>query len=487
MAKPPRHAVAAVFEAMLFFAIAAAIFFNALWEGGFAPTDRFYIRDWRKSFTYLNKILAKREITLITRNSTRGYYIYRDQPMGFEYDLAKAFANFIGVRLSVELADDWPSMLSKLEETPTAFIAAGVPIFPSESTKVMFSDGYLTSWQHIIVHRDNRQIRQAEDLSGQTVHVLEGSADLQILETLRDRGIDVKIVTEEDVGIEELIRRVADKTIDITVADSYLAYLSRRYYPQIEVGEAITKDRTWLGWAVDPRAEGLLAQINLFFQTIQTDGRFKEIFDQYYLDEQEFDFVDLRAFHRRLKTRLPKYQSMIQSAAEANGFDWRLIAAQIYQESHFNPRARSHAGAYGLMQLTKNTARHYGVQNIYDPEENIQAGVRQLKSLYDYFHEADGMDRMCLALAAYNIGQGHLLDARRLAVRQKLDPNKWSSVSQTLPLLRQSKYHKQSIHGFCRGDEPLVYVKQTMLYYDILKYRDMPWVTAERRGVEVEG
>lgn len=478
---------AAVFEAMLFFTLAAAIFIGVLWEGGFQPTDRFYIRDWRKSSPYLKEILAKREITMITRNTTRSYYLYRDQAMGFEYDLAKAFADFIGVRLSVELADDWPSMLSKLEEKPNGFIAAGLPILPSRSSQAAFSNSYMTSWLHIIVHRDNRQIREAEDLAGRVVHVRESSAGCEILETLRAGGIDVQIVTEADVGTEELIRRVAEKTIDITIADSYVAFLSRRYYPQIEVGETITKEGTLLGWAVNSRAEGLLAQINLFFRTIQADGRFKEILDHYDADVQDFDFVDLRAYHRRLKTRLPKYQSTIQSAAEANGFDWRLIAAQIYQESHFNSRARSHAGAYGLMQLTKKTAKHYGVRDIYDPEENIRAGVRQLKYLYDYFDEAEGMDRMYLALAAYNIGQGHLLDARRLAARQQLDPDKWSSVSETLPLLRQAKYYKQSVYGFCRGEEPVAYVKQTMLYFDILKYQDMPWVTAEEKGVEAEG
>jgi len=472
---------------MVFFAIAAAVFFGALWEGGFQPTDRFYVRDWRKPTAHLNEILAKREITLITRNTTQSYYLYRDQAMGFEYDLAKAFAEFIGVRLRVALADDWPSMLSKLEETPTGFIAAGLPILPSRSSQAAFSSGYLTSWQHIIVHRDNRQVHRAEDLAGQTVHVRKNSAHQELLEALRARGIDVRIVLEEDAGTEELIRRVADKTIDITLADSFVASLSRRYYPQIEVREAISEDSTQLGWAVAPGAEGLLSQINLFFNTIQTDGRFKETIDRYYADVQNFDFVDLRAYHRRLKSRLPKYQPLIQSAAEVHGFDWRLIAAQIYQESQFNPRARSHSGAYGLMQLTKHTARHFGVRDIYDPEENIRAGVRQLKYLYDYFHEAEGMDRIYLALAAYNIGQGHLLDARRLAVQQQLDPNRWSSLAETLPLLRKSTYYKQSVYGFCRGEEPVQYVKQTMLYYDILKYQDMPWVAAERVESRGEG
>ncbi len=487
MASSPRHLPAAIFDAILFFAIVAAAFFSALWEGGFQPTDQFYIRDWRRPSTYLKEILAKREITLITRNTTQSYYLYRDQAMGFEYDLAKAFADFLGVRLKVELADDWPDMLSKLKETPTGFIAAGQPIIPSRKKQVAFSDGYLTSWQNIIVNRDNHEIRSVQDLAGRTVHVRKDSAYEKILENLKAKGIDVDIVADEDVGMEELIRRVAEKTIDITIADSYTAFLSRRYYPQIKVAGTISKDSIWLGWAVRPKAAGLLDQINQFFRTIQADGEFKEIFDRYYANVQDFDFVDLQTYHRRLKSRLPNYESIIQEAAKACGFDWRLIAAQMYQESHFNPRARSHAGAYGLMQLTKKTAKQFGVTDIYNPEENIQAGVKHLKYLYDYFSEAQGMDRIYLSLAAYNTGQGHLLDARKLAAKLQLDPNKWSSISETLLMLRQSKYYKKSLFGFCRGDEPIEYVKQTMLYYDILKYQDMPWVTAEVGAPKDEG
>lgn len=477
----------AIIEAVLFWGIVTAVFIGTLLEGRFQSTDRFYLRDWRKPDSYLRQILAKREITLITRNTPQSYYLYRDQAMGFEYDLANAFADFIGVRLAVVLADDWPSMLSKLEETPNGIIAAGLPILPSRSARVAFSNSYLTSQQHIIVHRDNRQVRGVEDLAGQVVHVRRGSAHQEMLEALQTRGIDVKVVADPDVSTEELIQRVNQKVVDITIADNYIAFPSRRYYPQVEVREAISKDPVKLGWAVDLGAEGLLGEINLFFRTIQADGRFKEIFDHYYADVQAFDFVDLRAYHRRLRSRLPKYQPIIQSTADDYGFDWRFIAAQIYQESHFNPMAKSHAGAYGLMQLTEKTAAQFGINDIYDPEENIRAGVRHLRYLYDYFREAEGEDRLYLALAAYNIGQGHLMDARRLAERQQLDPDKWSSVSETLPLLRQSKYYKQSIYGFCRGDEPVKYVKQTMLYYDILKYLNIFWVTAGTGDVETEG
>ena len=166
----------------------------------------------------------------------------------------------------------------------------------------------------------------------------------------------------------------------------------------------------------------------------------------------------------------------IKAAAKKHGFDWRLIAAQIYQESHFNPQAKSRAGARGLMQLLPRTARSLNVNDIYNPVENINAGVQHLKKLYDHFESAEGVDRMLITLAAYNIGQGHVRDARRLAIRMNLDPNSWDSLAKTLPLLAYRKYYKNYEYGYCRGNEPVRYIKQIMIYFDILK----------RQGIEYE-
>jgi membrane-bound lytic murein transglycosylase F len=147
----------------------------------------------------------------------------------------------------------------------------------------------------------------------------------------------------------------------------------------------------------------------------------------------------------------------------------------MYQESHFDPEAESHAGAFGLMQLTNNTAESLGVKNILQPEENIRAGVKHLKNLYDFYNNANGSDRLFIALAAYNIGLGHILDARNLARKMNIDPNKWPSISKTLPLLRFRKHYKDSLYGYCRGTEPIEYIKQIMIYYDILKQQGVEY------------
>ena len=435
--------------------------------------------------TALDRILEKKEITVITRNNAYCYYLYRDQPMGFEYDLARAFADSLGVRLNIQIADDRDGLLKALLNKKGDFVAASITIPQNRQNLAAFSDPYMTLRQHIVVHRETRDIRRTEDLAGQTVHVRRGSSYAERLAMLQRQGIDLRIKLSDSLTTEELIRLVAQQDIDVTLADSNIALLNRRYYPKAIVGYPVS-EREHLGWAVHPEDADLLDRINRFFETIKKNGRFDELYNKYYAGIDNFDYVDLRTYHRRLKTRLPRYSQMIKKAAAEHDLDWRLIAAQVYQESHFNPHAKSHAGAYGLMQLTRSTADSMTIDNILDPAENILGGVRHLKKLYDFFDKADDPDRLFIALAAYNIGQGHILDARNLARKMALSPDKWASLKKTLPLLRYRKYYKNAIYGYCRGTEPVEYVKQIMVYYDILKRQGIEF-NAEKRFMGARG
>lgn len=420
----------------------------------------------------LDDILRSGEITVITRNNGQSYYLYRGEKRGFEYDLAQLFADELGVRLNIKIADSWEGMIPSLMNGEGHFIAAAMTITPTRQQQIAFSQGYLDVRQHIIVNRNNTQVREVKDLNDRMVHVRRGTSYQERLEELRDFGLNVNIVAHPDVPTEELIRMVAENEIETTIADSNIAQRTRRYYPQAVAVDPIS-DLEQLGWAVHPEATTLLARINRFFSKIKKNGTFDEIFDRDHGGVDAFDFVDLNTFHRRLETRLPRYRKLIEKNAAKYGFDWRLIAAQIYQESHFNPAAKSFAGAYGLMQLTQTVARKFNVRHILNPRENIEAGVRHLKDLYDHFDQAIGDDRMYIALAAYNVGQGHIWDAKNLARQMNLDPNKWDSLKQTLPLLSYSKYYKYAKYGYCRGLEPVHYIKQISIYYDILTYRDV--------------
>ena len=419
-------------------------------------------------FATLHKILKSGRLTVITRNTPHCYYIYRGQPMGFEYDLAKAFADELGVHLKVKIADSWDAMVPQIENGTAAIIAAGIAISAKRQQQLTFSDGYMEVQQQLIARRDGKKIKRLADLAGRTIHVRADTVYQERLEELKRQGIDLTIAAHDDLPTEELIQQVAQGQIELTVADSNIARLNRRHYPRAVMAGPIGEVEQ-LGWAVHPEARRLRAKINAFFKKIKANGRFDDIYDKYYGDIGQFDYVDLRVFHRRIKTRLSRYSPFIKAAARKHGFDWRLIAAQIYQESHLNPWAKSHAGARGLMQLLPDTAHSLGVKDIYNPVENINAGVAHLKKLYDLFDGADDKNRLMIALAAYNIGQGHIQDAQRLAAERQLNPNSWEALTKTLPLLRYRKYYKKSKYGYCRGTEPVSYIKQIMIYYDILK------------------
>lgn len=415
----------------------------------------------------LSTIKATEQLTVITRNNAHSYYTYRGKAMGFEYDLAGVFANYLGVDLKVKTTR-WRDMINALNKERGDFIAASMTITPSRKKMVDFSNEYLSIQQRVVVHKDNYTIKSLADLNGKIIHVRGDTSYEQRLSELQKEGVDLAIKCHDDIPTEELIRQVAEKKIEVTVADSNIAFLNRRYYPNIKISIPIEEPQS-LGWAVKKGEKALLSAINDFFNSIKTDRTFEDIYNSYYGNVEVFDRFDLQKFHQSLKTTLPKYKSIIEKVARKYGFDWRLIAAIIYQESHFDPQASSHRGVRGLMQLTKRTAEEMGVTDRLDPEQSIMGGVKYLKKLHHRYEKAQGFDRMLITLASYNVGPGHVADAQRIAREKGLNPYKWSSLEQTLPLLCYARYIKMSKHGYCRGTEPVRYVNRILTYFDILR------------------
>jgi len=419
--------------------------------------------------TALWRVKRAGQITVITRNNPSCYYTYRDAPMGFEYDLAKAFSERLGVQLKI-ITPQWEGLLKTLDNGLGDFIAAGLIVTPNRRELIDFSDPYLTIEQVVVTHTRNSQVRNLEDLAGKTIHVRRASSYEERLSELKSGGLDIKIALHDDMPTEELIEMVATREIEFTVANSNVALLNRRYYPDIRIAFPIAEPQA-LGWAVKKGEKKLLAEMNKFFQEIKEDGTLDRIYQKYFANVELFDYLDLKIYHRRIRTRLPKYEKTIQQAAERHGFDWRLIAAMIYQESHFDPQAVSFTGVSGIMQLTQETADEMGVTDRLDPRQSIMGGVKYLKALYDRYEEAEDPDRLYIALAGYNVGHGHILDAQEMARQKGLDPNTWTALEQILPLLRYPKYYKQTKHGYARGTEPVRYVIRILTYYDILKRR----------------
>ena len=279
---------------------------------------------------------------------------------------------------------------------------------------------------------------------------------------------------------EELLRLVAEGEIDLTVANSNEVTLNRRFYPELRVAFNLTEAQP-LAWVFPAdRDDSLYRSARDFFGDIKDNGTLHQILERYYGHARRLDYVGTRTFLRHIEERLPRFQAAFESAAAAQGLDWRLLAAIGYQESHWNPRAKSPTGVRGLMMLTQKTAGQLGVDNRLDPEQSIMGGAEYLKGVRDRVPQRiPEPDRTWMALAAYNVGFGHLEDARKLTQSQDGDPDKWVDVMKRLPLLSQRKYYIHTRHGYARGHEPVQYVQNVRSYYDILV-----WYTDRARDRE---
>ena len=421
--------------------------------------------------TSIERIKRTGVLRLITSNSINTYYYYNGEPAGFEYDLAREFANYLNVDLDV-VTPGWNNVFSYLEDGKGDFIAAGLAITRDRLEKVNFSIPYMIIQQHIVYHKLVLGPKTIEDLDSLTLHVRRGTSYHSRLEEIKNSGIDVNYILHDNIPTEELIRMVHDREIRFTVADNNIAYLNQRYYPDIQIGIPLQKKES-LAWAINKNDSQMLEQINKFFLYANESGILKQISDKYYSNIEDADPFDLKKFHQRIKTRLPRYKKMIVEQALVYGFDWKLLAAVIYQESHFNPNAKSFTNVRGLMQVTSVTAEEMGIDDRLKPSQSIKAGIKYLDKMVKKFnHLEDDYEKILFALASYNIGYGHVTDAMQIARKMGLDETKWQDLKTVLPLLSKSKYYKKTKYGYARGWEPVQYVERILTYFDILKQKE---------------
>lgn len=412
-----------------------------------------------------------RKFVLITRNDLQGYYNYEDQPQGFEYELAQLFAEQVGLELQIVAGSGWQDIQNALLDNRADIIAGIATSIPGHE-RFAFSKSYMTARQVPVYNKKQSPVNCAADLSGRTVAMSSGSAYQTRLDDLISDGLVCNVVYYQDKTSDDFVKGVAEGLYDVTMTYDYLAMAYTRHYPNIAIGPVL-KDGLELAWAVRPEDTALLAKINVFFSEMQADGSLERLYDRYFGLNHEQSYNELESFHRRIKRSLPNYHNTILQTAYQYGFDWCLIAAVIYQESQFNPNAASYYGAAGLMQIMPKTAASLGLpaENIYDPHKNIAAGVRYLKRMYDLFENAEEQERIKLALASYNVGIGHVLDARKMAADRGLDKEQWDNIGEMLLLLTQKEYYAKARHGYCNGRETNSYVNNITTFYDILRYQ----------------
>ena len=416
----------------------------------------------------LQAIQARGTLKIITRNNGNCYYEGPHGWEGFEYKLASAFAKHIGVKLKVTILDREAYMVEALLAGQADLITAGFSVTEDLRKHLVFGPTYHQSRQLVIGRRDGPRFKSVSDLVGQPLWVMAGAFHEKQLNELKKDHPSLSWLSISDYEAEELLEMVGKGLIPLTITDDATMSLNRRYYPHLKVHFAIN-DGQDLAWVIHPKSPHLQMAVNNWFQLPRTQSLIERLKQHYYGHLEKVDYVDITTFRRRVKKRLPKYQKHFEAAAKKYDLDWKLIAAQSYQESHWNPRARSFTGVRGMMMLTLDTARYVGIKNRLDPKQSIYGGTRFLAKLYNRFEEdIVDPDRTFMALAAYNVGWGHLEDARQLAISLGKEPNSWSDIRTTLPLLRLKKYYRKLPHGYARGAEPVRYVDRIRTYHKIL-------------------
>jgi len=425
----------------------------------------------QKATRSLEQIRESGTLVVLTRNAPTTLYTDRDeQQSGPEYDMVQSFADSLGVKVEYRIKASIREIIDAVENAEGDMAAAGLTITEKRRQKFIFGPPYQDVTQQVVCRRDNVQPETIEELVGLKIEVIAGSSYVERLQVLREQhpGLAWKETDSEDT--EQLLRAVWESEIDCTVADSNIVDINRRYFPEL-IAPLNLNEAESLGWMMSTERGDLKSAIESWFEGFENSGELAVLQERYYGFIELFDYVDTRRFIGRIKSRYPKYEKYFAEAAEKYELSPIMLAAQAYQESHWRANARSPTGVRGIMMLTLNTARAMGVKSRLDPRQSIFGGARYMNKLLNnqFAEEVAEPDRSWLALAAYNVGRGHLHDAQTLAREQGLNPYLWNDVKQVLPLLSDKRYYRKLKHGYARGNEPVRYVQRIRDYQQILE------------------
>ena len=412
------------------------------------------------------------QLIVVTRNSPTTYYEDVDGPAGLEYEMAKLFAEELGVELTLLIPDSFDDLLAQVASNSVHIAAAGLTITDERKKIFQFGPAYQEVTEQLVYNIANKRPKNMATLDG-TLEVVANSSHEERLNYLKDIVTDLSWKANHEMESEELLQMVSDNIIEYTIADSNELSLSQRFLINLRVAFDVSEPQS-LAWAM-PKSDdySLRHAVHNFFKKIKENGELTRLIERNYGHVEDFDYVGTKIFMRHIETRLPAYQDFFEEAAEQHGVDWRLIAAMGYQESHWDPDAVSPTGVRGIMMLTLKTAKDMKVKNRLDPESSISGGTKYFKITLERIDEdITEPDNYWMAMAAYNVGYYHLQDARKITRKLNKDPNRWIDVKESLPLLAKRKWYKQTRYGYARGWEPVRYVENIRSYYDILKWVD---------------
>jgi membrane-bound lytic murein transglycosylase F len=435
--------------------------------------------------TTLEEVLSSGQLRVITRNSPTTFYRGALGDDGPEFQLTQGFANYLSekygrlIKVNFIPVDQFAELLPALKRGYAHLGAAGLTVTEERKQQVAFGPTYQTVRQELVYRLNSGKPRNIEDMRGKQLEIMAGSSYVDTLHDIKQIHPELAWAENTDTEISELLVAVEKQEIDYTVVDSNDFAVHRAYMPDLRVAMTLKEDDQ-LAWAFGLyRSKDIQTEAQDYFASIKASGELEQILDRYYGHTDRFDYVGTRTFIKHYRSRLEPYEKVFQTAGLNTNTDWRLLAAIGYQESHWNPDAISPTGVRGLMMLTKVTARTVGVADREDPHEAIPGGARYLAELRNRLTDIPEPDRTWFALAAYNVGYGHVQDARAITKERGGDPNRWVDVKEDLPLLAIRKWYSQTPHGYARGWEPVQYVSNIRTYYEILN-----WLTQGEQSEE---
>lgn len=395
--------------------------------------------------------------------------------VGFEHDLAQLFAEDLGIPVRFIVAADEDDVRRRLRQNEAQFAAAWLT---GGDGSLRASRSYTQTSSLLVMHEASLPIGEVSRLQGRTVDVRAGSPQAALLRGLREEVPQLTLREDTTASSLDLLEAVAHRRRDAALVDRAVYRIAVNFYPEL-VGDLEIGGEQPIAWLFAPRtSDKLIERANAFLERVAGDGTLTRLMDRYFGHIERLDQTDLALFRERTRSLLPKYRKFFHEAQALSGIDWRLLAALAYQESQWDPLATSPRGVRGMMMLTNETADHLQVENRLDARASILAGARYVAELRDELPQSiKEPDRVWLALAAYNVGMGHVRNARRLASQLRSDPDSWYDMKSVLPQLSRPSVAEKLRTKPARGGEAVILVENVRIFADILM-RHEPAVNA---------
>ena len=406
--------------------------------------------------------------------------------MGYEYELLQSLTRHLKIKLKIKVISGIEQSIDLLNRGEGDLIAFPLTITKERTKYLQFTNTQFntcqvlvqkkpTNWRRMPQARLERtMVRSAVDLIGKEVHVMNESSFKDRLQNL-SQEIGGEIIIHEDSATaetESLIQKVAMGEIQYTVTDQTIGMVNAIYYPNLDIGTVLSLPQQ-IAWAVRKNSPSLLGAVNEWLEELKRNGRFKSLYNKYFNNPRSSQIRITSDYSSLGGNKLSPYDDEIKSEAKILGWDWRLLASVVYQESNFQPNAESWAGAVGLMQLMPATAEEFGARDRTNPHQSLKAGVRYLKYLDKlwgkYVHDQN--ERLKFVLSSYNAGLSHIIDARNLAKKYGKDPTRWEDVEIYLREKSNPKFYRDPVvvAGYCKCEEPVKYVREILNRYEEYK------------------